>query len=166
MAVLDILTYPDERLKQTSLAVDVFDPELANLVADLEETMDVGPGSVGIAAPQVNIFKRIAIVDVTPMVERARAKKRRFRSSHNGRMVLINPELLEQDSEATGREGCLSVPDYTGNVIRAKRIVLQVKDIKGDVKTYHCEGFRILCRATRTGSPGWLVVSGQVGQRA
>ena len=61
MAVLDILTYPDARLKQPSLPVDSFDKNLTNFIHDLEQTMDAGPGGVGIAAPQVNKFLRIII---------------------------------------------------------------------------------------------------------
>lgn len=130
MSILDILTYPDERLKQTSEAVGAFDEQLRLFVADLEQTMRAGPGGVGIAAPQVACFKRIVIVDVSEKVETA-----------NGRMVLINPEILKWKGMAVAREGCMSVPDYTGNVIRAENIELQAYDEFGAQQQYSCEGY-------------------------
>ena len=114
MAVLPILAYPDERLKQISQPVDKVDDRLRTFIADLEETMRAGPGGVGIAAPQVGHFVRIVIVDVS-------TKKK---ITHHGRLVLINPEITEWEGMLVGREGCMSVPDFTGNVIRAERIAL------------------------------------------
>ena len=98
-----------------------------------------GPGAVGIAAPQVGVARRVAIVDVTPMFKGDR--KRKPKSSYNGRLVLINPEIIERDGEVTGREGCLSVPDYTGNVLRADKIRIRTSDQRGDSREYHCYGF-------------------------
>jgi len=131
MAVLDILTYPDPRLKQVSEPVTDFDAALRYFIADLEETMRAGPGGVGIAAPQVGEFRRIVIVDVS-----ARPK-----IPNHGRRVLVNPEILEWDGMAKGREGCLSVPDFTGNVIRAERIRLQAQDEHGEAHEYEMQGF-------------------------
>jgi peptide deformylase len=135
VAILDILQYPDERLKQESALVEVFDAELQNFVADLEETMRAGPGGVGIAAPQVGRFQRIAIVDISGM------KKPPKGSTNHGRMMLINPEITEWDGMVMGREGCMSVPDYTGNVIRAERIKFSAFDEYGEKHDYECEGF-------------------------
>lgn len=131
MAVLDILVYPDERLKQVSAPVGEFDAPLARFVADLEETLRVAPGCVGLAAPQVGRLRRIAIVDVSV---------RRDTPNH-GRLVLINPEILAREGEAVGREGCLSVPDYTGNVARAERIRVRAQDVAGAPREYVCQGF-------------------------
>ncbi len=139
MAVLEILTYPDERLAQTAVSVEEFDSSLQQFVNDLEETMGHGPGAVGIAATQVGVAKQIVIVDVTGLLSGNR--KRKPKSSNNGRMVLINPEIVSQEGEVTGREGCLSVPDYTGNVLRADQIHLSAKDIYGEPLEYHCSGF-------------------------
>ncbi|MEE8260414.1 MAG: peptide deformylase, partial [Nitrospinaceae bacterium] len=110
MAVLDILVYPDPRLKEISKPVAQFDDSLRSFILDLEETMRAGPGGVGIAAPQVGRLERIVIVDVSgkPKIK------------HHGRLVLINPKIISKEGSAVGREGCLSVPEYTGNVARAK----------------------------------------------
>lgn len=131
MAILEILTHPDPRLKQLSQPVERFDEELRRFVTDLEQTMRAGPSGVGIAAPQVGRFERIIIVDVSikPKIK------------HHGRLVLINPEITEWEGFAVGREGCLSVPDYTGNVIRAQQIVLDTFDESGELRHYEMEGY-------------------------
>lgn len=131
MAVLTILTWPDERLKQISQQVERFDDELRAFVADLEQTMRAGPGGVGIAAPQVGRFQRIVIVDVSS----------KPKIPHHGRLVLINPEITHWEGMAMGREGCMSVPDYTGNVIRAERIRFSAWDESGVQHHYECEGY-------------------------
>lgn len=132
MAVLEILTYPDERLKQEATPVELVDDELRTFIADLEQTMDAGPGGVGIAAPQVGCFQRIVIVDCS---------KTRKPVPNHGRLFLINPEITEWEGMKVGREGCMSVPDYTGNVIRAEAVTLKALDIEGNEQEYRCEGF-------------------------
>jgi peptide deformylase len=131
MAILEILTYPDPRLKQVAALVGHFDATLRRFVADLEETMRAGPGGVGIAAPQVGRFERIVIVDVSgkPKIKQ------------HGRLILINPEITAWDGYVVGREGCMSVPDYTGNVIRAERITLAASDAEGAEHSYEMEGY-------------------------
>jgi len=131
MAVLDILKYPDEVLKQVSEPVELFNDALLTFLSDLEQTMRAGPGGVGIAAPQVGFFQRIAIVDVS-----VKAKIK-----HNGCMILINPEIKTWEGMKVGREGCMSVPDYTGNVIRAEKITLQAANAQGDILDYECVGY-------------------------
>ena len=131
MPVLKILTYPDERLRQVSSPVQQFDAAFQRRVDDLEETRLVGPGAVGIAAPQVGWFERVVIVDVSG---------RRKTRSH-GHLILVNPEITEWDGYAVGREGCLSVPDYTGNVIRAEKIHLQALDREGNALSFDMDGF-------------------------
>ncbi len=132
---LEILKYPDQRLKQESQPVVLFDDALRAFVDDLEETMRAGPGGVGIAAPQVGRFERIVIVDISAM------RKLPAGSSCSGRMLLINPEITEWDGMVMGREGCMSVPDYTGNVIRAESIHFTACDEFGQSHAYACEGF-------------------------
>jgi peptide deformylase len=131
MAILDILKLPDPRLKQVSEPVASFDEEFRRFVADLEETRLAGPAAVGIASPQVGRFQRIVIVDVSG---------RRKTPSH-GHLILVNPEIMHWEGFAIGREGCLSVPDYTGNVIRATGIRLKAQDVDGREHEYEMEGF-------------------------
>ncbi|KMP10964.1 peptide deformylase [Candidatus Nitromaritima sp. SCGC AAA799-A02] len=137
MAVLDILIYPEPRLKQISRPVEVFGDALKRSISDLEETLRAGPPSVGIAAPQVGWFERVAIVDVSSKPD----------IPNHGRLVLINPEITFQEGCDVGREGCLSVPDYTGNVARAERITLQALDRTGESRVYDMYGFE--ARATQ-----------------
>ena len=134
MTVLDIITYPDARLKQISEEVKTFDLTLTNFIQDLEDTMASGPGGVGIAATQVGTMQRIVIVDVSNYPKLKKAK-------HHGRLILINPEIIEWQGMKKGREGCMSVPDFTGNVIRAENIVLSALDENGNQQKYEMEGF-------------------------
>lgn len=131
MAVLEILTYPDERLRQLSEPVTQFDAGLQARIDDLEATRLAGPGAVGIAAPQVGWFERVLIVDVSG----------RKKTEAHGHLILVNPEITEWDGFAMGREGCLSVPDYTGNVVRAERIHLEALDREGNPLSFDMEGF-------------------------
>lgn len=131
MSMLEILTYPDLRLKQVANEVTAFDAELKEFLVKLEQTMRAGPGGVGIAAPQVGRLSRIVIIDVSdkPKVE------------SNGCMVLVNPEIIQWEGMVVGREGCMSVPDYTGNVIRAEKITVKAFDVKGKIQEFQCSGF-------------------------
>jgi len=131
VAVLEILQYPDPRLTQVSAPVTVFDAALRELLRDLEDTMRAGPGSVGVAAPQVNRFVRVVIVDVS-------AKPK---IPQHGCLRLVNPEIVWREGEVTGREGCMSVPDYTGNVARARAIRLRAQDTDGQWREWDCEGY-------------------------
>jgi peptide deformylase len=131
VAVLEILTYPDDRLRQVSEPVKQFDAALQACIDDLEETRLAGPGAVGIAAAQVAWFQRVLIVDVSG----------RKKTGNHGHLILVNPEITEWDGFAIGREGCLSVPDYTGNVVRAERIQLDALDRDGNALCFDMEGF-------------------------
>ena len=131
MAILDILVYPDPRLAQTSSPVESFDDELLSFVFNLEETMRAGPPSVGIAAPQAGHFERIIIVDVSS----------KPKTPNHGKLTLINPKILYKQGSMIGREGCLSVPEYTGNVSRAEKITLQALNSEGRRLNYAMEGF-------------------------
>jgi peptide deformylase len=131
MAVLEILTYPDPRLEEIAQPAGHFDDVLRAFISDLEETRLAGPGAVGIAAPQVGKGLRIVIVDISS----------KPKHPSNGHMVLVNPEITQWEGLAVGREGCLSVPDFTGNVIRAERITLEAHNGYGEKRHYRCEGF-------------------------
>ncbi|MEJ2455543.1 MAG: peptide deformylase [Candidatus Thiodiazotropha sp.] len=132
MAILEILKLPDPRLKRVAQEVEQFDDELRRFIDDLEETRLNGPAAVGIAATQVGCLQRVVIVDCSTT---------RKPVPNHGRLVLVNPEITEWDGFELGREGCLSVPDYTGNVIRAERIKLKAQDPFGEPLEFEMEGF-------------------------
>ena len=131
MAKKDILLYPDSRLKEISTDVEHFDEDLLSFIQDLEDTMGEGPGAVGIAAPQIGKAIRVVIVDVSS----------RKKIKHHGHLVLVNPEITEWEGLKVGREGCLSVPDFTGNVVRAERIALSAFDQHGEKLSFEMDGY-------------------------
>ena len=132
MAILDILTLPNPDLKRVSEPVSQFDAALHAFVDDLEETRLNGPAAVGIAAPQVGHFQRIVIIDCSTT---------RKPVPNHGRLVLINPEITHWEGYEPGREGCLSVPDYTGNVIRATQIHVNAQDPDGGALEFDMTGY-------------------------
>lgn len=129
---MDILIYPDQRLKQISESVEEIDRNLLAFIEELEQTRQAGPGAVGIAAPQVSMFKQIVIVDVSKMKKPV---------ENHGHMVMINPEISQWEGMHMGREGCLSVPDFTGNVIRAEKIQVKYMDELGKFHEIESSGF-------------------------
>ena len=114
--VLPVVTAPDPVLSTPGEAVDPTAPGTVRLAADLVATMRVSPGCVGLAAPQVGIGARVFCVDVS-----AHPKTR----DHHGTFVLCNAEVLEASRNEKAREGCMSVPDFTGDVKRATRLVVR-----------------------------------------
>jgi peptide deformylase len=116
--VREILLYPDPRLKQTCDPIVAFDDGLRALVADLRETLAASPG-VGLAAPQIGVMRRVVLIDVS-----AKFPERRP-------LVLVNPEILELHDKKIIREGCLSIPEFTANVLRAERIRFRAFDEHG-----------------------------------
>jgi len=127
MAVREILVHPDVCLKQIATVVTAFDDSLETLYRDLEDTLRQAPGCVGIAAPQIGCSQRAVMVDV--------------RDSEYGRLLLVNPEIVRHEGLVRGREGCLSVPDFTGNVIRADSIIVQARDRYGREQELAFSGF-------------------------
>jgi len=128
---MELLIWPDEKLKQVSRTVDSFNENLQHFVDELDDFRQSQPGGVGIAAPQVGYFERIVIIDVS-------SKKK---TSSHGKLILINPEITAWEGSFAGREGCMSVPDYTGNVVRAKKITLSFNDVRGALHIMHCRGY-------------------------
>ena len=131
MARLEILVYPDERLRQVSQPVIAVDDEVRSFISDLEDTLISLPGCVGVAAPQVGRFERILIVDVSS----------RPHHKNHGHLVLINPVVTFKEGDVVGREGCLSVPDYTGNVSRSKNIEVTALNESGSHVMYKMVGY-------------------------
>jgi peptide deformylase len=131
MALLNILIYPDEKLKQVSQPVEEFSEDLKKFIENLEETFRSFPGCVGIAAPQVGRFERIVLVDISHKPKHV----------NHGFLVLINPEVTFYEGSSLGREGCLSVPDFIGKVERAKSITLKALNQKGEKLELQISGY-------------------------
>ena len=116
MAILDILLYPDARLRNVAKPVDQVDDQTRALVADMFETMYEAPG-IGLAATQVNVHKRIVVIDVSEKKDQP--------------LTLINPEILTKEGRDEGEEGCLSIPGVYENVTRARDITFKALDLHG-----------------------------------
>lgn len=114
-SVRAVVRAPEAVLSRESEAVDPTDPAVVRLAADLLATMRVSPGCVGLAAPQVGVGVRLFVVDVTDHPKAVTV---------HGAFVLANAEIVEATRWRPGREGCMSVPDLTGDVKRATRIVV------------------------------------------
>jgi peptide deformylase len=130
MALLPILKYPDQRLRQVSKPVTCFDEDLAVLVEDLKQTMVQAPGA-GLAAPQVDRLLRIIVVD--------------FSDEENyGQNVvaLINPQITASEGEQIYQEGCLSVVDLRCDVCRSDQVTVEAQDISGQTLTISAQGRR------------------------
>ena len=113
--VLDVVRAPAGVLSTPSSDADPTAPEIVQLAADLVATMRVSPGCVGLAAPQVGVAARVFCVEVS-----AHPKTK----DHHGTFVLCNAEVVEASRNERAREGCMSVPDLTGDVKRATRLVV------------------------------------------
>ncbi|HIE59453.1 MAG TPA: peptide deformylase [Persephonella sp.] len=134
MKKLEILTYPDSRLKQISKPVEDFGKDFKEFVDNLVYTMYNSPAGVGIAAPQVNNHIRTIIIDCSNY-------KHKKNKKNHGLLILSNPRIIAHDGEIIIREGCLSVPDYTGNVKRRYWIKVEAQDINGNTIEFDTEGF-------------------------
>jgi peptide deformylase len=131
--VLPVLTAPDPVLAAPCIEVDPTDPAVVSLAADLLATQRVSPGCVGLAANQVGLGWRVFSLDVS-----AHPKAR----THHGEYVLVNAEVLEASRNEKGREGCMSVPDFTGDVKRATRLVVRgAVPRTGEVLTIRTDAF-------------------------
>ena len=116
MSVLSVVRLPEPVLKQRALEVGEITDAVRRLCDDLVETMRASPACVGLAAPQVGVGLRVFCVDVTG--------HRKALSCH-GTVVLVDPEVVASGPAATGREGCMSVTDLTGDVARATELVIR-----------------------------------------
>jgi len=130
MALLPILEYPDPRLKKVATPVAAVTADIRRLVRDLAETMYSAPG-VGLAATQVNVHKRVLVIDISDTKDQLR--------------VFINPELLSAEGEAECEEGCLSVPGYYDKVTRAARIRVRAQDENGETFELSADGLLAVC---------------------
>ena len=133
MAIRPILLYPDPILKMPAAPVSPGDPATVSVVQDMLDTLRASPG-VALAAPQIGYAVRIIVVDVS----------RKHGETGNGLVVLLNPCIRQQERERIVREGCLSVPDYTGNVMRYERVVVEGFAPDGTPVAITASGFEAL----------------------
>ena len=117
--IYPIVKYGDPVLDKPAAKVTQFDDELQKLLDDMFESMYAAHG-VGLAAPQIGISKRIAVIDVT------------FKEDPNARLVLINPEIIHSEGRHTQQEGCLSLPEFRENVTRPRVATVRAQDAQGN----------------------------------
>lgn len=130
MAILNILNYPDDRLRIKAKPVEQFDDRLQKQIDDMFETMYAAPG-IGLAATQVDFHQRLIVIDVS--------------EDKSQPLVVINPEIIEKDGIQQIDEGCLSVPGIYEPVERAEHIRLRMQDRKGNPVEMEAEGLLAVC---------------------
>ncbi len=130
MAILDILRFPDPKLRTKAVPVERFDAGLQTLIDDMFETMYAAPG-IGLAATQVDVHRRVLVADVS--------------AEKNAPWVLINPVIVEKDGVAVTEEGCLSVPGFFDEVERASRIRVRFLDRHGEPHEESFDGLLAVC---------------------
>ncbi len=130
MAILDILHFPDPRLRNKARPVTEVDDSVRRLVRDMFETMYQAPG-IGLAAVQVNDPRRVVVIDIS--------------EQHDQPLCLINPEILERDGIEEMDEGCLSVPGIYEKVKRAERVRVRALNEQGEAFEMEAEGLLAVC---------------------
>jgi len=130
--IYPIVKFGDPVLEKPCAPITVFDEELRKLVDDMFESMYAAHG-VGLAAPQIGIGKRIAVIDVT------------FKEDPEAKIVLVNPEIIHTEGRLTSNEGCLSLPEFREKVTRPRNVTARAQNIEG--KTFEVSGEDLLARA-------------------
>jgi len=130
--IYPIVKFGDPVLEKRAEAVTIFDDKLKKLVEDMFESMYAAHG-VGLAAPQIGISQRLAVIDVT------------FKEDPDAKLVLINPEIIHAEGRHTQNEGCLSIPDFREAVARPRKVTVRAQDVNG--KFYEKTGEELLARA-------------------
>lgn len=130
--IYPIVLYGNPVLESPAEPVTEFNEELKKLVEDMFESMYAAHG-VGLAAPQIGIGKRVAVIDVT------------FKEDPTAKLVLVNPEIIRREGKQTGQEGCLSLPEFRENVTRANIVTVRAQDVEG--KWFEKTGDDLLARA-------------------
>ena len=130
MTILNILHFPDTKLRQKAELVEVFDEKLKILANDMLETMYDAKG-IGLAAVQVNIIKRLIVIDIS--------------EERNNPLILINPVIKTTDEKIQFEEGCLSVPGFYEKVDRFNKIEFQAQDLSGNYFSNKVEGLLAVC---------------------
>ena len=132
MPVRPVLALPDHRVKETSAPIESIDDATRALAADLIDTMRASPACVGLAAPQIGVLLRAFVIDVSG--------HKKAESCH-GEVVLFNPEVLVAREPAVAREGCMSVPQLTGDVARATAVVMRGLTPEGTERVIEANAF-------------------------
>lgn len=130
MAVLDILEYPDPRLRTQAAPVTLFDAALGQFLDDLLETMYAAPG-IGLAATQVDVHQRALVIDVS--------------EDRSEPHCLVNPEIVRREGSLMAEEGCLSVPEIYDSVERAEAITVKAQDRNGNCFELDADGLLAIC---------------------
>src|SRR6266700_4339041 len=117
--IYPIVKFGNPVLEKKAEMVTVFDDELRKLIDDMFESMYAARG-VGLAAPQIGISRRIAVIDVT------------FKENPEQKLVLINPEIIHTEGKISQNEGCLSIPEFRENVTRPKKVTVRAQNAKGE----------------------------------
>ncbi|CAM4119452.1 MULTISPECIES: peptide deformylase [Vibrio] len=130
MSLLQVLTFPDDRLRTVAKPVEDFTPELQKHIDDMIETMYEEEG-IGLASTQVNVHKRIVVIDLS--------------ENRDEPLVLINPEITEKRGEDGIEEGCLSVPGARALVPRAAEVSVKAQDRNGDEFTFEADDLLAIC---------------------
>ncbi len=130
MTILDILHYPDKRLRKVAKPVAKVDDGIKKLVADMFETMYEAPG-IGLAATQVNVHQQVIVIDVS--------------ADKDQPLCLINPEILSEEGVEKSDEGCLSVPEIYEAVERAEKVTIKAMNENGDEYTLQADELLAVC---------------------
>lgn len=145
MAIRNLRIEGDPILRKTSRVVEELNENIINLIEDMKETMYLNEG-VGLAAPQVGVLKRVVVVDVGDVDENDE-QLGKGEDIPDGAIVLINPEIIKQDGEQVGLEGCLSVPERSGEVKRPSHIIVKAKNENFEDVEFEARNFfaRAIC---------------------
>ncbi|HXY04779.1 MAG TPA: peptide deformylase [Terriglobales bacterium] len=130
--IYSIVKFGNPVLERAAEPITTFDDDLKKLVEDMFESMYEARG-VGLAAPQIGISKRLAVIDVS------------FKEDPNAKLVLVNPEIIHTEGKHTQPEGCLSIPEFREPVSRARKVTIRAQDVNG--KWYEKSGEDLLARA-------------------
>jgi len=130
--IYPIVKFGNPVLEKPAEKVTVFDEELQKLVDDMFESMYAARG-VGLAAPQIGLSRRVAVIDVT------------FKEDPNAKLVLVNPEIIHTEGKHTQSEGCLSIPEFRENVTRSNKVTVRAQDVHGEI--FERTGDDLLARA-------------------
>jgi peptide deformylase len=130
MAILDVLRFPDERLRTVAKKIVEVDKSITTIISDMFDTMRDENG-IGLAATQVNVHKRLVVMDVS--------------ENQDTPMVFINPEITHKEGKTISEEGCLSVPNNYAQVERAEKVTVTALDKTGEPFTLDADGLMAIC---------------------